>query len=231
MSGGPGLAAQVSIHDVMPATLAEVSDILQRLAGHRIGTVDLLVVPGRDWDTAGLAQLRAWARQGHRLVAHGWHHRARQVRGLRHRLHGALISRDAAEHLALDSEAIAALMRRSRDWFAARELPVPQRYVPPAWALGPLNRRALRALPYASVEVTGGELEPRSGRLRLLPLVGFEADTPTRERLLRQWNRTQLALARRSERPLRVAIHPQDFRLRLAPELTDLLAGLGQWSH
>ena len=113
--------ALLSVHDVMPQTLAPVADILARLRCLGLPPATLLIVPGCRWDADELAQLRRWQKQGHELAAHGWHHRARAIRGLRHRLHAALLSRDAAEHLALSSDEIAALMRRAHDWFGRND--------------------------------------------------------------------------------------------------------------
>lgn len=216
----------LSVHDVMPETLAPVADILARLRRHRLPPATLLVVPGCRWHADELVQLRRWQLQGHELAAHGWRHRARNIRGLHHRLHAALISRDAAEHLALSADEIAELMRRAHDWFARNGLDAPELYVPPAWALGALPRTALRDLPYARVETTAGFIDAASGRLDPVPLVGFEADTKARAAALSAWNRGQLLLARSSGRPLRVGIHPQDFQLRLADALERLLSAL-----
>jgi hypothetical protein len=95
----------------------------------------LLVVPGREWRETDLRRLHEWQACGAELVAHGWLHRTRPRR-LYHRLHAAFFSRDVAEHLALPADGVLDLMRASHDWFAAHDLPSPQTYIPPAWALG-----------------------------------------------------------------------------------------------
>jgi predicted deacetylase len=214
----------VSIHDVMPETLPRVRALVEILAaaGHRTPT--LLVVPGRDWDHEGVAQLAAWEAGGMELAAHGWYHHVQAFGGLWHRLHGALLSRRAAEHLALGPDAILDRMRAAADWFPAHGLAMPTTYVPPAWALGRVNRIALARLPYRRVEVTGGLLEVGRGRFRRLPLAGYEADTQTRRLFLRAWNRAQEGRALRRQDPLRVAIHPHDAELALAGDLRALLA-------
>ena len=102
----------LSVHDVMPSTLPRVSDLLDKLTQTGAGPADLLVVPGLDWRPDQIETLAGWHRAGHRLAGHGWCHRARHIRGWRHRLHSALISRDVAEHLALDRAGIADLIRR-----------------------------------------------------------------------------------------------------------------------
>ncbi len=220
-TGAP--AAVVSIHDVMPETLDDVEALLALCTGAGVPAVTLLVVPGRPWSDAHLARLAAMARAGHPLAAHGWRHGVDRYGGLYHRLHGALLSRRVAEHLALDEAGIAALMARSHAWFEAQGLPAPSLYVPPAWALGWVSPGTLRSLPFRRVEVLRGVLEVASGRLEPLPLVGFEADTPVRAAVLGAWNRAQTAAARRRGRPLRIGIHPGDLRLRLAGPLRALL--------
>lgn len=224
--GSARLATILSIHDVMPASMADVAAILALIEGRGLGPVQLLVVPGLAWTAGQLATLRRWQEAGHELAGHGWHHRAETIRGLAHRLHSLVLSRDAAEHLALDAGAIAALIRRCFGWFAEAGLAAPALYVPPAWALGAVPRSDLRNLPFRYYEVLSGVLDARAQRLTRLPLVGFEADTAWRARALHHWNRINLAGARRRGRPLRVAIHPRDLNLRLAGDLTALVETL-----
>jgi hypothetical protein len=219
------LPAVVSVHDVMPETLDEVGQVLDLCARAGVRETTLLVVPGRAWGAPQLRRLAAWAEAGHRLAAHGWRHAVDRYGGLYHRLHGALISRRVAEHLALDEAGIAALMARSHAWFVAHDLPSPTLYVPPAWALGRVSRGTLAGLPFRQVEVLRGVHDLAGGRLVPLPLVGFEADTRLRAAFLGPWNRAQARMARARGRPLRIGIHPGDPGLRLAGQLRALLAG------
>lgn len=218
--------ALLSIHDVMPETLAAVHRCLELLRRHGVERSALLVVPGAGWSPPDLRALRALADAGHELLAHGWHHRT-QPSGLYHRLHAACFSRDVAEHLALDTAGISALMARSRGWFEAQGLPVPAGYVPPAWALGRLRGTALAGQPFAVVETLRGVYlrgAEEDFRFTPLPLVGFEADTALRAALLGRWNRLQLRRCRRLGLPLRIALHPGDPDLRLADQLRAVLA-------
>jgi len=211
--------ALISVHDLMPETLSQVRAILAELERLRRVPVTLLVVPGRAWNPAELATLRAFAHDGHRLAAHGWYHHSERFGGLGHRLHGALFSRRVAEHLALDEAGILALLRRSHAWFADHGFAAPRWYVPPAWALGSVPRaRLATAAPFAYYELFNGWFEASSGRFLSLPLLGYEADRAIRAPLLRAWNRLNRARAR--YQPLvRIGIHPDDFNLRLAAEL------------
>ncbi|MDZ7753168.1 MAG: polysaccharide deacetylase family protein [Gammaproteobacteria bacterium] len=214
-------AAVVSVHDVMPETLGRVEAVLALAEGLGVPPPTLLVVPGRRWEDDPLRRLGRLAAAGYPLAAHGWSHRVECFGGFYHRLHGAVVSRDVAEHLALDGAGVCALMCRSYGWFAAHGLPSPTLYVPPAWALGPLAAAQRQRLPFAHIEVARGVVEVASGRLRPLPLAGFEADTPLRAAFLRSWNRAQVALAHR--RPLRIGIHPRDLELPLSDQLRALL--------
>ncbi|MDT8448925.1 MAG: polysaccharide deacetylase family protein [Wenzhouxiangellaceae bacterium] len=218
----------VSIHDVTPATLDRVGVIFDRLRRAGLLPVTLLVVPGARWDEAGLARLRELFAAGAVPAGHGWHHRARCIRGIRHRLHAALISRNAAEHLALSRRGILRLMERNHRWFSDHDLPVPSLYVPPAWAMGPVPRRFLDRLPFARYETLAGVYDAPSKRFVRLPMAGFEADTAPRAAFVRPFNALNRALARVSGRPLRLGIHPDDFDLRLAGDLERALAAGGE---
>jgi predicted deacetylase len=211
----------LSIHDCMPETLDRVDAILDWLGRDSIPKITFLVVPGKPWSPRDLDRLRRLVAAGHRLAAHGWAHQT-TPRRLGHRLHAALLSRNVAEHLALDSAEITALMQRSFQWFAEQQLPEPSLYVPPAWALGRIVPEHRKQLPYAQIETTSGLLQREpTGRYtqRRLPLTGYEADTPLRAGFLRRWNRWQAASAQRSQRPLRISIHPDDLNLRLRDQL------------
>jgi len=168
-------AVCLSIHDVMPETLAPVAALIARCRGHGWPPPTLLVVPGRDWDRAGIAQLQRWQADGHRLAGHGWRHAIDGFGGIKHRLHSALISRRVAEHLSLDAEGILALMGRCHDWFAQQGLTADGLYVPPAWALGAVPLRRLNEQPFSAVETLRGIYSCADGRWRYRGLLGYEA--------------------------------------------------------
>jgi predicted deacetylase len=209
----------VSIHDVMPETLDRVRRIFDRLRAAGLEPVTLLVVPGRDWTAAHLAGLRAMVDDGAELAGHGWTHEIRRIRGVRHALHSALISRRAGEHLALSRFGILRLMLNNQAWFDAHDLPAPALYVPPAWALGPVPKALLRRLPFDLFETTGGVYDAGADRFHRLPMAGFETDTAFRAAVVRPFNALNRRWARASGKPLRFGIHPDDFELRLADDL------------
>lgn len=218
----------ISIHDVMPATLDRVEPILARLLKARLAPVTLLVVPGAGWRSEDLDRLRTMVDAGAELAGHGWRHEVRHVRGIRHRLHSALISRRAGEHLALSRRGILRLMLENHRWFARNGLPEPALYVPPAWAMGPVPRRFLGRLPFDRYETLGGVYDARAGRFHRLPMVGYETDTIFRAVAVRGFNRLNRAWARAGGRPLRLGIHPDDFELKLAADLVAMLEAGGE---
>lgn len=228
MPSAEGVRALVSVHDVMPETLGRVQRVLDLCAALNPGPLTLLVVPGLGWNPADIERLRAWQSQGHRLAGHGWVHQVERFGGLGHRLHGLLISRRVAEHLALDALGIAHLIRRCHAWFIDQGLGPPDLYVPPAWALGSIGPRDLTALPFARYEVLTGVRDAASARLRPVPLLGYEADTPARAPLIRLWNGLNRRLAQ-GHGWLRIAIHPRDPELYLGPDLTRDLRRYPLW--
>jgi uncharacterized protein len=215
--------ALLSIHDVMPETLPRISAILGLLKEAQVPPPTLLVVPGRGWDGEGLARLRGWVRGGHALAGHGWEHRALPPATLHHRIHAWLISRDQAEHLSRSRAELLERVRRTFRWFQEMDFPAPELYVPPAWAMGTLGRDDLRALPFRFYEVLQGLLDGHTGRLKLLPLAGFEADTRLRRLGLRLFNGLNRAGARATRRPLRISIHPFDLEYLLAADLRKIV--------
>jgi predicted deacetylase len=220
------MQALVSIHDLMPHTMERVERILDWLKERSVPPVTLLVVPGRPWQPGQIERLRELAALGHQLAAHGWHHET-TPRRLYHRIHATLISRNVAEHLDLDSRGILELMQRSNNWFVENDLPAPDFYVPPAWALGPINQTDLAEVPFQLIETTRGLIYParkagpenKDSRFQKLPLTGYEADTALREFFLRRWNAAQAKTARRKNLPLRISIHPDDLDLRIADQI------------
>lgn len=207
-----------SVHDVSPATIGRAAGLLERLRAAGISPVEILVVPEGDWPVEAIEQLREWSDAGHVLAAHGWSHRAPARKSVGHQVHSLLLSRDAAEHLSRDRKEVGALVRQSVEWFAANGLPPPSSYVPPAWALGRLPVRAYARLGVRNVESLTG-LWSTGGKLRMLPLAGFEADNQFRAVSLRALNWLNLQAAKLTGRPIRVSVHPFDAELLLAGDL------------
>ncbi len=222
MYSGMRLRRLISIHDVMPETLPQVNDILCRLSGIGVNQITLLVVPGADWKIEDLIYLARRQKSGIELAGHGWFHRC-TPRTPYHRLHSRCFSRGVAEHLALDESKILDLMAQCHRWFPDHGLTPPILYVPPAWALGIPGRRLHRRIPFRYVETLTGIQDTARNRFHPLPLAGFEADTALRKYLLRAMNRIQIGAGQALNRPVRFAIHPDDFKLNLARDLARLL--------
>ena len=208
----------LSVHDLAPAAMPRVRQILDELHSVPSSCVTLLVIPDSGWTEPGIQELRTLAGRGYALAAHGWSHSVREIRSVRHRVHSQFISRRAAEHLALSAAEIMDLIQRSRRWFQENGLGCPDLYVPPAWALGAIPRSWLARTGFRHIETLAGVHDTRHGAFCPLPLTGFEADTVARTLALRAWNRVN-ELTAGTRRPLRVAIHPNDLHLRLADQL------------
>ena len=214
--------AIVTLHDVAPGTLDACLEVLDVLDRGGVDPVTLLVVPGAGWSEDRLDTLRALARR-YPLAGHGWSHRAPPPATAYHRLHGALLSRDQGEHLSRGRTEVMGRVERCAHWFDQVGLGTPAFYVPPAWALGRLAPADLRTLPFRYWETLTGIRDARTGAFRVLPLVGYQADTRARAWALRGLNAFNRAVAAVTRRPLRVSIHPHDLRLRLADDLLRLL--------
>ncbi len=213
-----------SLHDVSPTTIDRAASIVDVMVEAGVRELAILIVPSGVWTDGQLETLRTWERAGHVLGAHGWTHRGIAPRGIYHRLHSSLFSRDVAEHLGRTASEVGEIVARGEQWFADVELAPPRLYVPPAWAQGAMPLSDFRDTPFRWVETLTGIYDVEAGRFRRLPLIGFEADTGLRAATLRVSNAANRALAAASRRPLRVAVHPHDFDLRLAGDLRRILA-------
>lgn len=217
------LRAMVTLHDVMPENRHAIQGLLEFLSREvehlQPADITLLVVPGRDWPDRDLAWLRQLVARGHPLAGHGWSHRAQPPASVYHWLHSLLLSRDVAEHLSRSAMACFERVQRCHHWFAQNRLPVPDFYVPPAWAMGAFGARQRAASPFRFFEDLGGLHDKACGRYQRLPLVGFEADSPWRAGVLRLFNGWNLRRARQTGRTLRIALHPHDSGYLLAVDI------------
>ena len=81
----------------------------------------------------------------------------------------------------------------------------------------------LRATGFRFVETVRGVNELREEQWKLGPLLGYEADTPLRSRVLSAWNRANRRAAV-VHGTVRIGIHPHDLELPLGEELRHDLA-------
>jgi predicted deacetylase len=213
--------AFVSIHDVMPSNLGKILEIMTFLRKEGVRPITLLVVTGMDWRSRDIDLLKKLqANTNIELAGHGWRHRVDGFSTFRHRLHGMLISRNEAEHMSLPANKIADLIRRNHRWFLRAGLEPPDLYVPPAWAMGRISKKGLRALPYRYYETLFGVYDAYHGRPHPMAVCGYMADTWSRSLALRATNAVNRQLI---PRPLRIAIHPDDLKLLLASDLAACL--------
>lgn len=220
--------ATVSIHDVMPQTLPGINSLAELVPESHRPKVLLLIVPGLDWSPEQINTLKKLCDDGFSLAGHGWHHRTPHIRSVYHRLHSLFISRQVAEHLSYSRQELNDLLQRNYKWFEQQKLPLPETYVPPAWAMGKLTREDFKALPFRHYETTQGLYDSVTDRFKRLPLVGFEADTWLRENFLRPWNALNRRLASASK-PLRISLHPYDLDYRLGKQLRRFIESIDHW--
>lgn len=213
----------ISIHDVMPDTLHDIRGIIHFLERHQVGPVTLLVVPGKAWERSDIRWLKDLQEEGYNLAGHGWNHEALKMESFKHRIHSVILSRDSAEHLSLKGDRVIQIIRDSYQWFQEVGLERPFLYVPPAWALGNISRENLGHLPYRLYETLSGLYDSETDSTHRIPLVGFEADDPLRASTLPLLNALNTLTAALSNRPVRIAIHPRDLKLALAPRLSPIL--------
>ncbi|MCF8044213.1 MAG: DUF2334 domain-containing protein [Desulfarculaceae bacterium] len=211
-----GTGALVSIHDVMPETLAQVLETVRFLEKEKVFPVTLLVTPGRSWSRTAIREVKSLQWAGYPLAGHGWRHEADRFAGFRHRLHGLLISGNEAEHLVLSSSEIENLMLQCFDWFSSAGLEQPLLYVPPAWAMGGISVRRLKRLQYRMYETQTGIRDTVTGRFYPMPVTGYMADTSFRATALRFLNTVNMTCPACCTR---IAIHPEDIRLALFGDL------------
>jgi len=211
--------AIVSVHDVMPETWSEIQRIVDFLSRRHVTRITLLVVPGKPWRPRQIEVLRHYTERGIELAGHGWSHRANRYGGLYHRLHALLLSRQAAEHLALISTEIASLVSRCHAWFHDHALPAPELYVPPAWAMGSIQPAQLSELPFRYYEFLSGVYDSLSQRFVRFPVLAYQADRVWRVPVLIASNALNQAGARLTTTMVRIAVHPGDLDSGLAKHL------------
>jgi len=214
------ITALVSIHDVMPESRRAVMHLLNELQ-KRVPTlkpaqITLLVVPGKNWRDDDLLWLECLQGQGYPFAGHGWNHTALKSKNFYHHIHSLVLSRDAAEHLSQPSKNLQTLVQCCYEWFPNHGYYEPLLYVPPAWASGRLTLENWQALPFRYLETLGGLRNIESGKYYSLPLCGYEADTLMRSFFLRGLNGYNKLQAEHRGKPLRICLHPNDYKYYLS---------------
>ena len=150
--GDGDLPLVVSLHDVSPLTRPVFERMLAELKEWGVGRCSLLVIPdhhhrGHFLADAGFCRwLEGLAKQGHELVAHGYHHQ-REVRPAetwKERMITSVYTKGEGEFYDLPHDAAAALLARAKAAFRPLDAPVPSGFIAPAWLLSVAANVAVR---------------------------------------------------------------------------------------
>ncbi len=217
------MKCNISIHDVSPDNLNLINEIIIDLSEkHGIKKITLLIIPGLSWSQNHIDRLRHWQQKDKiELAAHGWEHKSDTPRSLFHYLHSKFISDDCAEHLSKSNSEIIKIMKNSFEWFQNNGLNAPTLYVPPAWALGNINKGDLQSLPFNEIEVMSGVFV--ENRFVFIPLIGFETKTYFRFITVKILNKINYIL-QKNIGVIRIALHPNDFNLLLKKDIDKYLS-------
>lgn len=211
----------VEIHDVSPATWAEVDHIKFSLAEIGVDRTSLLVIP-RHHDADGgyhdlrdhpemVDRLQEDADNGSEIIQHGLTHRAPgpPPAGLRNALMYNLFSRGCAEFAHLSEDEAIWRLRKGRAILEECRLRA-EGFIAPAWEQSRGSMAAAAALDYRFTAFLN-KVVPLRGERRPLstPALTFDAPNPLVDRGKRVVMRCFEELAR-SAPLLRVALHPSD---------------------
>lgn len=198
----------VSIHDVSPATAVETAwwvDQVERL-GKR---ATLLVIPG-PWRGRSMSvgdplsvSLRLWAGRGHEISLHGWDHRQSTKKPV-----ARILARGAGEFAGLDSAGSESRLVAGLGLLSANEIAA-SGFTPPGWLISRDAARAVRhvGIDYLTTHLTIHDfLEKRTLNV---PVVCHRPGSPLSGAGVIAM-RAAYAMARRTGRDLRIAIHPDD---------------------
>ncbi len=207
----------VSVHDVAPGTFDAAARLVEMAHERGIRTT-MLVVPGPyrggrlDDCPAFVDWLRRVHREGHEVALHGWEHRAVHdpygSRGLARSAAGHLLARGCAEFLELG---VAEALRRLRLGREALDKVGfdPVGFVPPGWLASPHVRFALRRLEFSYTTSQWAISDLRTDRTHRIGAISQRPGS--------SWSaaagllsRSVTGAALRSQRSLRVALHPDD---------------------
>ncbi len=179
----------------------------------------IAVIPGERWPGDKFETIRSMLNSGHELAQHGYLHSVSGgKRTLWSHVHGAFFSGNTAEHLAFDRKNLLMRLRQGRDFLSAMG-PV-HWYVPPAWAMGPLEPADLRCLEIDVVETFWGFQSINSNKKLIAPVLGFQATDRVRQLFLLLWNKLNVGL---QSEYCRIAYHPEDFTSHMERRAKEIL--------
>lgn len=229
----------ISIHDVSPAWEAEVDAALRLCARYR-ARPGLLVIPNYHdaWPLSDhpryAARLRELAAAGHEILLHGFSHRSRAVappgdddgrpRGLRRFFAQRVVSAGEAEFSDLSRAEAAERLDRGLAALSCAGLE-PCGFVPPAWSMPDWVLELLRARDLRYTEDHLFVYDPLRSVRRFSTVLNFASRT--RVRLLSSVAYCRVGRLGRALSPVRIALHPGDFR---SPLLTREAESLLAWA-
>ena len=216
------MKSYVSIHDVSPKNLDKIENIIFILNNKfNINKFCILVIPGLKWNKYQIKKLKKWQNDGIEIAAHGWKHSSKLDKSLYHKIHSLMISKNCAEHLSKNKNDIINLIQKSYNWFISNGFKKPKLYVPPAWALGNINKNDINKLNFLYYECTTGLIHNK--KYYFLPLIGFEEKFLIRGIVRKIFNSLNYFMASFTG-VIRIAIHPNDFHLYLKNDIKKYLS-------
>ena len=212
----------ISIHDVRPNNLNKIIKIINLLFDkYNIRKITLLVIPGLNWNNKQIKILKTLQeKKGIELAAHGWYHKSNPIKTIYHYIHSKILSANSAEHLSRSKLSIIKLLKDSHSWFINQGLNSPTLYVPPAWALGNIDKEDLSALPFNEFEMISGIFI--NNKFIFIPLIGFKTKTYFKFIIVKVLNFINY-LSYSFFGLMRIAIHPDDFNLLLKGDIDKYL--------
>lgn len=224
-----------SIHDVSPKFTAEIDVLLDQFSRHLGGPkLAMLVVPDH-WDSAPIAndrafgrKLRDWAASGVEMFVHGWSHRdASEHRSALDGFRARHMTAGEGEFLGLDHANALARMTRAKQLVEDVTGMAATGFIAPAWLYGPGALSALGEAGFTMAEDHMKVWNPKSGEILARgPVITWAS----RSRARIASSLAFAALARHALRPMtnvRIAAHPGDAHVpRLRKSIDAALANL-----
>lgn len=216
----PNGQAILSLHDVSPATMGDVSKILSTLHEWKIEAPSLLVIPnhhGRyplEKSPACSSLIRAAAANGSEIVLHGFEHQSQPTGRIKKRpldrAKAALLTAGEGEFLNLDyGQALLKLIRGKRIVEKSLGKSVVG-FVAPAWLESRETGAAVRNAGLAFHEDHLFITDIKHQQRFFCPAISFSARSLARTSASIVWARFVTRLIG-GPQPIRLALHPQDF--------------------
>jgi predicted deacetylase len=209
-------ALVVSIHDVAPASQAQVENIVEQLRQLGVSTCSLLVVPNYHWHGPSLEQpafctwLREISELGHEIVIHGFFHERRRRRDetVREKIVTRFYTADEGEFFDIDYATALDLICTAKCDFARHGFH-PSGFIAPAWLLGAKAERAAIDAGMTYTTTLDGVRDFAAQRTFDSQSIVYSVRSSWRRAASLIWNRWLLARLTPNEL-LRISIHPPD---------------------